>query len=528
MALPHSYITDVLYHGGDPSMYVSRGCLHPHVFNVVDSFGINKPLVLDCGHCYRCQDQIREEWATRMLLHSTSTPGCTPNPWCRAYFVTLTYGTYDLNGLCSHPFYDDWMSSFPMMDAHNQNNSYAWGPSVLYRPHIQKYIKRLKKSLADITPISYVYCGEFGSTYGRPHWHLIIWTYKDIDTTFFKSAWGYQMPTGTFSIGDVQVDDLYNNGTFSECVKLDNHMHDAKFCFSYLAKYLHKQEEDSFPPDALRRLYHAFGQLDLDPLHDITPDASAYAANSRIFTYNGKTYENLTFNDFRKLVGPCFASSTSVGIGRKYWLDNCARFEKGNFTLPKWRGKTLHFPRYYSHLLSLKKCPFRFEKAVLSGRTYTKDNYEAVFDYFSMLAEDPYSISSSYTSKVVAFTGAEYAIHPEFTNYDFVVLKSPTGIFKGVLNTSTNHFDFYQFDKSLREYHKCFSYRLEEFCEIVMNTILLQYEHTLDALKILHEKFVFHELTFDNDDCKNAIDTFISLRDQKQKAYVASHKFLPV
>lgn len=93
-------------------------------------------MLVACGKCIACRIQKRKEWSLRMMHEKEF--------WNDSIFVTLTY---DDNHLPA-------------------NNS-------LNKKHLQDFFKRLRRDLKQ-RRIKYFACGEYGDTYGRPHYHIII------------------------------------------------------------------------------------------------------------------------------------------------------------------------------------------------------------------------------------------------------------------------------------------------------------------------------------------------------------------
>lgn len=56
----------------------------------------------------------------------------------------------------------------------------------LHKPDFQKFMKRLRK--ANGAGIRFYYCGEYGSQYGRPHYHAILFNFDFCD----KKLWRVQ------------------------------------------------------------------------------------------------------------------------------------------------------------------------------------------------------------------------------------------------------------------------------------------------------------------------------------------------
>jgi len=52
---------------------------------------------------------------------------------------------------------------------------------TLRKRDVQLFVKRLRKTLSP-KKISYLYCGEYGENFGRPHYHIILFGYWPADT----------------------------------------------------------------------------------------------------------------------------------------------------------------------------------------------------------------------------------------------------------------------------------------------------------------------------------------------------------
>lgn len=101
-----------------------------------------------CGKCVACRSSRINDWAVRMTMENA-----TYNQ--KAIFVTLTYA-------------DEFLPTDRTLD----------------KPELVKFCKRLRyhlthsfRGIMDIMEqksISFFGCGEYGSQYGRPHYHLII------------------------------------------------------------------------------------------------------------------------------------------------------------------------------------------------------------------------------------------------------------------------------------------------------------------------------------------------------------------
>lgn len=106
-----------------------------------------------CGACPKCIKQRISHWSVRLDNHLK----VVTNP----LFVTLTYATPHLK----------WHTG-AMCDL---DSGYQDPPS-LYKRDVQLFMKKLRKSYAKLSSkkISYYAVGEYGTKYGRPHYHILL------------------------------------------------------------------------------------------------------------------------------------------------------------------------------------------------------------------------------------------------------------------------------------------------------------------------------------------------------------------
>ena len=134
-------------------------CTRPFHIKNPDRFKYKKPnelvgdewLDVPCGHCLACRISRTREWTVR-LLHESEF-------WDDTSFVTLTYD-------------DDHLPS---------NGS-------LVPRDLTLFFKKLRKDLGD-RKIKYYACGEYGDTYGRPHYHAIIFGLSLKDKKLIEDNW---------------------------------------------------------------------------------------------------------------------------------------------------------------------------------------------------------------------------------------------------------------------------------------------------------------------------------------------------
>lgn len=99
--------------------------------------------VVPCGRCNACLMARRVDWTFRLLQENKVATTAT--------FLTLTYA-------------DDFI---PVSEA---------GEYTLLKRDVQLWLKRLRKQQSELTPmrIRYYLVGEYGSQFGRPHYHALM------------------------------------------------------------------------------------------------------------------------------------------------------------------------------------------------------------------------------------------------------------------------------------------------------------------------------------------------------------------
>lgn len=154
---------------------------------------------MPCGHCLECLSHRRNEWSVRLQLH------------CDAYdsmpfFVTLTYN-------------DDHL---PLSTGRRM---------TLYPKHVVDFIKRLRAryNLYD-TDFTYFGCGEYGDTFGRPHYHMILYGFTALEKLFNTSA----------IVAEQALETVWQHGHVDVCVANYGGIH-------YTTKYVLKSMDQDFP-----------------------------------------------------------------------------------------------------------------------------------------------------------------------------------------------------------------------------------------------------------------------------------------
>lgn len=135
-----------------------------------------REIKLPCGKCASCVHNYYSYWATRGYYELLN--------WEQSWFVTFTYNDKNLP----------------------KNRS-------LSKKDFQKFIKKLKKAFGSSkeNPIRQIYCGEYGETTKRPHYHAILFN-LNLDDLVEKrmSDQGYlcytsKTITDLWSNGDVEI-----------------------------------------------------------------------------------------------------------------------------------------------------------------------------------------------------------------------------------------------------------------------------------------------------------------------------------
>lgn len=210
--------------------YVQSNCAHPKKIVIRDKFtNQSREIFVPCGKCAHCRSQRQAEWSTRMILQTLYTSKY-------AYFVTLTYRSFDC--------YDDipvvLRDSYYRQDDFNEFHRLTYSPCLLRIEHVQRFMKYLRK-IHGADPIKFFVGSEYGSHFGRPHHHLVLWSDEPISREDIVRAWSCRLPKQkrTIHIGRIDYNDLNANGTVIKCDGI-NFGNDMRKCFNYVCKYVTK------------------------------------------------------------------------------------------------------------------------------------------------------------------------------------------------------------------------------------------------------------------------------------------------
>ncbi len=202
------------------------------VFSKFERFPYVSKLRLPCGQCVGCRLDRARQWATR-IMHETTLHQ-------KNSFITLTYDDNNLPG------------STP-------------GIGTLQHADFQKFFKRLRRRLEYHTGTSsnlrYYMAGEYGTTFGRPHFHAILFGYDFPDKELWKRT-----PSNSLIYRSKELESLWPFGYSS--------IGDVTFeSASYVARYVMKKITGD---DA--DWHYSYTELETGEIHQLEPE---YAQMSR-------------------------------------------------------------------------------------------------------------------------------------------------------------------------------------------------------------------------------------------------------
>lgn len=125
---------------------------------------------IPCKNCWACQLNYSAEWATRNMLETLEHEQC--------YFITLTYDEEHLpipEKMSYTQIYA--METHNIEIEHTIENDGTWISGTLVPEHVKTFINSIRKHFQrqGITGIRYFYCGEYGETTQRPHYHMLLY-----------------------------------------------------------------------------------------------------------------------------------------------------------------------------------------------------------------------------------------------------------------------------------------------------------------------------------------------------------------
>ena len=131
-------------------------------------------LVVPCGKCLLCLSKRRDEWSTRLQLHS--------------------FGYYHMPLFCGLTYDPD-------------NLRYGETGATLCKKDLQLFVKRLKDryNLYN-TKFSFFACGEYGDLYGKPHYHILLFGFDEL-FELYQNDWlkAHQKLREVWQLGNVDI-----------------------------------------------------------------------------------------------------------------------------------------------------------------------------------------------------------------------------------------------------------------------------------------------------------------------------------
>lgn len=290
-----------------------------------------------CGQCYHCKITRINEWVTRMVVQSNYSN--------YVYYGTLTYDGKHITAL------DDCL---PIWSCDNYTKKRSYTPLILRKDHLQNFFKRLRKNTG--IKFQYACCGEYGSTYGRPHFHYIIWSNEPIKVYEVKKAWRSPLvtdPNKKALIGRVEHRDIKHDAYLNEKDK------DVTHVYKYVCKYIQKTDFDFNKLPNFNNHYYNYKKR-FDYVNCKKENSIAY---ERVYLSDDlddylKDKDVFDFDEYKKVFSPFFHCSKKPAIGFHYLQDNLGEFQKGNFKLFGLSGKYI-FPLYFVRKTKESLCPLK-------------------------------------------------------------------------------------------------------------------------------------------------------------------------
>lgn len=138
-------------------------------------------MFVPCGKCLACRASKAKEWTYRLHTELSSWNG-------RASFLTLTY--------------DD--EHLPYVHVFNDRFHFGFASPTLRKKDFQDFMKRLRKRLGIKCKV--FYCGEYGETTLRPHYHVIFFgaSPTELSSELLSEIWG----NGFVSVGTLTTESI--------------------------------------------------------------------------------------------------------------------------------------------------------------------------------------------------------------------------------------------------------------------------------------------------------------------------------
>lgn len=334
-----------------------------------------------CGKCYHCKMTRINEWVTRMVIQAN-------------YVNYVYYGTLTYDGKYETELHKECLS---FKTNKNYTGNTALTPLVLRKDHFQKFIKRLRKNTG--LKFQYACCGEYGSTYGRPHFHYIMFSDQPISTRQILKAWSARdkdNPGKRRIIGRIEHRDIKNQ-PYLEKDQDNTHV------YKYVCKYLQKTDYD-------------FEKIPTIDIHKQTYHESFILQK---YNYGTQYYHQLddwsknknikSWDDYKKVYSPFFHCSKKPAIGYDYLCDHLNEFQKANFKL-FGISKEYIFPLYFIRKTKESLCPLQAASETTADKTsYSRLPLMETLLYHINIARE-IAESTNYIVQPLQYNGNLYTI----------------------------------------------------------------------------------------------------------------------
>lgn len=386
--------------------YLRTRCLHPQQVHIYDSMhGVQKLITVPCGKCAHCRSSYINEWVTRAYCHAES--------YKHVYYVTLTYAPIQSKTNPRDRFLLDYLSdAFWTYDSNNETGHIAYNPSCLVKAHYQKFLKRLRRYF-HLTDLSYMVCGEYGHKYGRPHFHLILFSNQEITRLMCVRAWslvsvrdaqGMYVPARYnkghryyHKIGNVDFQDLVQLGAFdqqaTDNILVDGNRSSARSCFAYVVKYVGKGHvsNNSRVTFAYNQLYFKGRIIDYEgnPVdhYFIREDTQLYINPKTILAHENDYLYPTDYQQFCALFKPFYHVSLGTPIGSIYEKNHRAEHAQGRYKPSTLQSKGYITPKYFKRKLSESLYSLRLRSVTAKTVSFRKDNIPLLLYNLRSLAE---------------------------------------------------------------------------------------------------------------------------------------------
>ncbi len=457
-------------------------CFHPQKVKVYDTIKQCKVIrEIPCGKCYHCRITKINEWVTRMVLQSMYSK--------YVYFGTLTYGVTDS---------DVFTETAPRLSRFNCDNKLQPTPVLLRKDHLQKFFKRLRKNTG--IKFQYFACGEYGTNYGRPHFHYIMWSDVVISEDSVANSWSTIDHNGNrVAIGRIEHQDMRTNAR------------NIEHSYKYVCKYVQKSNFD-------------FEKLPTRKLHEdyIKKDVIIFDLGDSVFQEEKRRH----IERYR----PFTLQSKRPAIGTGYLEDHINEFAKGNFKLFGCKGKYV-FPVYYYRKTKEYLCPYK----TISCTNGKPNSYSTIPTVVSLLVQLQNAIRFNQdflqSSRIVEYHGLNRVRFPVRGSNRAIDL--PCEFFN--FYDCKNKYYYYlrgdgDYDVCIRRYHKLYTIS----ADVVINELQYTYNNLLQSFLLsIHEQSEIKRsdkmqrilAEYDGDykrylsDRSEVIDNLLSIIDQKQYKY---------